>query len=274
MSARLFAIAFVATGSMLGIACSLFVSIPDSLTDGHGAADAEAGSPGSPQSDAGDSGGARVDLCGDAAFCDDFDHGPAFSRWDTVLNGPGLDAVLDGTFTTSTPSALLARIDKSVTDDCAYAGLEKRLSGSFTQSTLGVSLRAEGPEVLNEGALAVTDITSPAGMCAVLTGFQWTGSNYALSFHEQVVVGSNVQDTTHDSSLHIPKQSWQRIGVHVDYVAKEIALDANGKTERFALERACPFAPGTAGLRVGFHCSQRQALTREMRADDVVFDAH
>jgi hypothetical protein len=269
-------------------ACSLFVTIPDSLTEpsggtteaGPSTGDAASSGDATPQEGGGE-GGAAAFACppgGSALFCDDFDHGAPLTTWDRVVQGTGFGASVDtGLFETS-PGSLLAHIDSTVTDNCAYGRVEKEIAGAFTRVRLAVDLRAEGPEEVKEESLATIGVSQANKdvACAVLVDFPWDGSAYTLLFHEQVLRSGNVDDTTHETPVRIPPKTWQRVDLEIDYGTQKLVLrDGSGATVyQDALGRACPASPGAADVDVGFHCSQVASFNRRMHADNVVFDAH
>lgn len=271
------ALALVATAVAVG--CTLLVPIPDSLTTPPDV-DAAPGSPtdGGAISDAtlvdGESGSSAC-TGGSAVFCDDFDHGAPFARWDRVIEGTGFGAVVDPAMSSSPPGSLLAHIDQSVSDDCAYARPEKTVAGSFSRMRLSFSFRAEGPESLADETVATMDITSNDGSCSILASLQWTGANYQLRFFEQITKNGQPATTQiDDTSVRLQKQTWEHLDVNVDYVARTLRLlDAAGnETLSIPLQLACPYAPAPATVTIGFHCSPAKTITRQMRADDVVFD--
>jgi hypothetical protein len=279
-----------AGGSMLlaaSVACSLAVTIPDSLTTPHDAGggasvpgDATLPPPNGPDGAGPDApdGGAPFACAplGTAAFCDDFDHGQPFATWDRVIAGAGFGAAIDNAITASGSGALLAHIDSSVTGDCAYARVEKGFTGSFSRVRLAVSLRAEGAASLTDEVLAAVSINNDRVVCQVLVNFVWGGVNYALQLAEQTAPsGGNVQNEFHETPVKIEAQAWQRIDLEVDYQSKIIHMRDGAGKELFQdpLRLACAAAPANAEVDVGFHCSSKKAFTRLMHADDVVFDA-
>jgi hypothetical protein len=215
-------------------------------------------------------------LGGSSVFCDDFDQDTTFLRWNGILQGPGRSVVVDQRIASSPPGSLLARIESSVTDDCAYARPVKTIAGAFTRARLSMSFRAEGPESLQRDAVAAVIFDVPTGVCATFALVNWLGSNYELTIIEQTSEqgNKNERDVSHDTTIRFQKQTWEHLEVSVDYLKKEAAvIDQTGRTvATIPLQLACPYVPAPATAAVGFHCSSHQAITREMRADDVVFD--
>jgi hypothetical protein len=265
--------------------CSLFVTVPN-LSDGPiagpdgstaptgDAATPVSGDAGGGASDAGDGG-----LCtglGTDLFCDGFDGTPPFGRWDQLVVGPGRTVVTDTLFNPpSSPNALFATIDGTVTDDCAYARVEKQIQAKFNRVRLSFSFRIEGPppSLVNE-AIARQSIDGDASDgCQMLTNLSWNGASYDLVFSEQVVNGTQVTSMDHPAGT-VPPQAWQRLTIDVTYGGKLITVhDGDGRERlREALNTTCPYYPNPATAALGFHCSQRKSATRQVRIDDVVFD--
>jgi hypothetical protein len=209
------------------------------------------------------------------AFCDDFDEGVPLGKWDTVISGAGFGATLDTTLASSRPNSLLARIDKSVSSSCTYARVEKVIDGRFTHWRLAFTVRAEGPETLTTAAIAAVNIAPDQGSCTfVEILLNWTGTDYALALGEQAPSGGSTTEKTHTTNVRIPKGTWQRLDVEVDYVSKEIRVRDGAGVESFhgALDFSCA-GPGPASLLVGFHCAAAEPITQEVRVDDVAFQA-
>ena len=264
--------------------CSLFVTIPASLTEppaGAGEAGPSTGDAASPAADAtsaaGDAGPFACAPTGSARFCDDFDHGAPFATWDRTIQGPGYGASVDTAIVETAPGALLGHVDSTVTNDCAYGRVEKEIAGAFTRVRLAVSLRAEGPEEIQDEALATLGVSQPGKDigCVALVVVHWDGAAYTLQLYEQTLRGSNVDNQIHDVPIRMPPKTWQRVDVELDYAGRTIVLrDGAGATvHEDALKLACAASPGAADVTVGLHCSHVAAYTRRMRADDVVFDA-
>jgi hypothetical protein len=261
------------------------VTIPDSLTEPHGAGEAgpvagDAAASAEAAAPEGGGGGGGVFACaplGTATFCDDFDHGPPLATWNTIVQGAGYGASVVSDVVDTPPGALFAHVDSTVTDDCAYGRVEKEIPGAFHRVRLAVSVRADGPSSLGNEAIATFGVSqADRGLgCQTLVEFQWTGASYALELSEQTSQNSKINDQHHETPILIPAGTFQRVDIEMDYTAKTlIARDTGGVViYQDTLRLDCTAAPGAADVDVGFHCSQASTLNRQMHADNVVFDA-
>jgi hypothetical protein len=277
---------FVTTrGTKLGLiaailctSCTFLVAIPDSLTHPHG--DPDAGSDAATTLvDAGDATAPDARPSCDALtsihFCDDFDDSLSLTKWDRVSQNSGATATVDPTHFDSFPNSLLARI-ASGAGGCTYARPEKTLNGSFVGMRLAASVYVDGPESLvNDGVLTGL-IDNDTGACQLIVNLEWSGIDfYTLQVVEQVVPhGGSAVSENHDTGIRIARGAWQHIELDVGYDTKMLRVkDAAGvEAYRSGLKASCTYAPAAATVAPGFHCSDQQAITREVRIDDVEFE--
>lgn len=283
---RRFALAFLATFlasvtapglSALTAACSL-TSIPD-LTSGNaggGAPTADGGGIDGAGSDGGTADGAApfcASLGRASTLCDDFDGDPDLSkRWTVVRAFDGMSGVaLDPSDARSRPNSLLSRVEPGAVD-CAYATLEKDVTGSFAGTRLDYWVRiASQADLPGKSNISVQGFGKGPSLCQVFL----TAGPGSLALGEQIIhADGGREESDYDVSAVLPIGQWSHVVIDYDVGSKKIVVivdDRSALSVPTAL--ACPYAPGTSAVQLGIFCEKTGTTSRKVRYDDVVFDA-
>jgi hypothetical protein len=256
--------------------CELAYPVDDRFTRGT-VADAGGGkdaATGDARTDDGAPGGAGFcnALATKPLFCDDFDTAPLSARWSTIDVGVSVDT----TSAESPPRSLLSRLLSTAGAGSYALATQGFAASSYSRTHLSVAIRYDESTFAQPyyvTSQSIEDTVNATGCYAIL----YVGKA-ALVVTEQVKGGSAAGDWSHSGSVLVPPGRVVRGGVDVHNTAGAgagaLSVKVDGQTSiAEPLKGTCPYAPGVAYVKVGFYNAPADSTDRQVRFDDLTFDA-